>query len=189
VDEGGVCPTGPVQTFAGLVNNAADPPNFLTLPGSGIPSVWSFAGQIGIPAGNDMCQVIGADHVCTYAELVQAENATELAGISDGTTIWLHRVNETVTFEDPANPGVFYTSPPGPGGRCNDWTMAHGHVFQNGQIIYHFDKDTVYTGVQADGHAGSEPSDGGQCGGVVRAIPCCFPGKSQQLCLKSLPQK
>jgi len=162
VDEGAGC----FQIFTGLVTNDIDPAQ----PGSGIPSVWSFGGFIGVQAGNDMCQAIGADHVCSYAELVQAENASELSEIPNGTTIWLHRVSETVIVNN-------ISSPPGAGGRCNDWTLSRNDLadgefaeMQGGVIIYHFDQDTCYTG---DPNT-SCVQPGLDCFGVSRAIPCCF---------------
>jgi len=54
-------------------------------------------------------------------------------------------------------------SPPGPGGRCNDWTYdgfstiadsEWGGVATDGTIYYYFDSDTVYTGNPPDGHGG-----------------------------------
>ena len=164
-----VCPLGEVT-------NAVDP----QAPGAGLSSVWIYGEEIGISAGEAMCQLRGFDQVCTYAQLLSAEEVGEFDTVTDGT-YWLHRVSLTVTMGsdggwDPN--GV--SSAPGPGGRCNDWTYPTGHIadgeyveFSNGVPVYHFDKDTRYTGMASDGHAGSGPDDGGPCGGAMRGILCC----------------
>ncbi len=149
-------------------------------------SVWQFGADIGVAAGNAQCQSLGADHVCTYEELLTAQARGQLDGIPSDTDIWLHRVNLTVMMD-----GGTITSPPGAGGRCNDWTYPTGHIADGeyarlnfvdatgvGEVMgphsYYFDQDTAYTGDPADGHAGGGDNDGGPCGGAVRAIACCY---------------
>lgn len=151
-------------TFAGLVSNDVTP----TSPGPGVATPWSYGGMLGIGAGNAMCAVIGADHVCTYAEVFAAETAGELDEIPDGTTFWLHRVSLSVVVDE-------VQSPPGPGGRCNDWTSGTDHLVdgeyaekQSGTISYHFDDDTAYDGIDT-----SHAQPGLPCAGVLRAIVCC----------------
>jgi cysteine-rich repeat protein len=179
-----------VQVFAGVVTNDQNPAQ----SGSGVLSVWSYGGQLGVTAGNDMCLAIGADHVCTYGEILQADANGELSALSQGSTFWLHRVMETVPKI--GNPNEM--TPPGPGGRCNDWTYPTNHISDGeygiwdpamaqgnpatarriGNILFFFDDDTVYTGDPADNHQCGEGTPGcaGSCGGEdARAILCCFP--------------
>ncbi len=149
-------------------------------------SVWNFGGLIGIAAGNEQCQSLGADHVCTYEELLTAQERGQLSSVPADTDIWLHRTRLTVAMN-----GGAISSPPGPGGRCNDWTYPTGHTADGeyarlnfrdrtgvGEVMgphsYYFDRDTAYTGDPSDGHAGSGQDDGGPCGGASRAIACCF---------------
>ena len=171
--------------YSGIVTNDQNPAQ----PGAGIPSVWAYGGQLGITAGNDMCKYIGADHICSYAEVVAADAAGELAGLPADQSFWVHRVTETVQVN-----GIM--SPPGAGGRCNDWTYPTGHIADaefgvlgattnppGGQLIgsvtYVFDQDTVYDASAPGVHAGSGVFDGGPCSadfnGPKRAILCCFP--------------
>ena len=161
----------------GFVSNANNP----TIPGDGINNRWSNSGFIGIDAGHQMCQAIGADHVCSYQELVDAETSGAFLQLPDMTRstapiggdhiggMWVHRLTE-VTFPDPNEPSSSITSQPGPGGRCNDWTLAgpapyfHEGLGQwitgdtalgdgeyaeliDGSLKFYFDKETSYTGV------------------------------------------
>jgi cysteine-rich repeat protein len=126
MDGGGGSGGDPCQgqiTYAGMVTNNQTP----TMPGPGIPSVWSYAGALGISAGNDMCAAIGADHVCSFEEVLQADAAGEanfIADLSGGQEFWVHRVSMSVPrLSNPAQ-----MSPPGPGGRCNDWTYPTNHI-------------------------------------------------------------
>lgn len=139
------------KTFAGVVSNSSNPSQM----GSGVASKWAYNGLEGVPAGNAMCQAIGADHVCEYAEVVKAEAANELAGIPTNLTYWLHRktsvpnpllnkacsVDNDCTGSAPlSGSGTLSVLPycdpktkvcslkPGAGGRCNDWTYPTGHI-------------------------------------------------------------
>jgi len=150
--------------FVGAVTNDVDP----LLPGSGVGSPWSYGGALGVAAGNDMCVAVGADHVCTYAEVATAEAAGELDPLPNGLTFWIHRVSTEVLVDDSV-------SPPGPGGRCNDWTAGTDHLVDGeyaekltGAITYYFDADTAYDGVDP-----SHAQPGLPCGNVQRAILCC----------------
>jgi cysteine-rich repeat protein len=178
--------------FAGVVTNDQNP----NVAGPGVVSVWSYGGQLGVTAGNDMCLAIGADHVCTYGEVKQADTNGELSALpSTGAfTFWLHRVSETVPKI--SNPNEM--TAPGPGGRCNDWTYPTNHISdgeygvydpamtlgnpttarREGNILFFLDDDTIYTGNPTDNHQCAEGSPGcaGSCGGEdPRAILCCFP--------------
>jgi cysteine-rich repeat protein len=185
-----------VETFAGVVTDNLNP----TGVGPGIASVWSYGGQLGVAAGNAMCQAIGADHVCTYEEVLEAAQKGELSSLAAGSTYWLHRVAGDV----PRLGGGVGMSPPGPGGRCNDWTYPTNHIADgeyaviagaggdecvdhNGSggcpatngVCFCTDNDTAYTGVASDGHAAADgPGAAGSCGppeSVERGIMCCFP--------------
>lgn len=136
-----------------------------------IGSQWSDQGLMGFAAGNSLCQGIGADHVCEYQELLDAEAAGEFAGVAAGTTAWVHRT--TMAMVD----GVM--SAPGPGGRCVDWTYGTNHIadgeyvefLSGGTPVYHLDNDTFYDG-QDTTHT---IPDQLQCGNMTRAIFCCHP--------------
>lgn len=163
-------------TFYAFVTNDSNP----VIAGSGIPSVWSYNGVVGVDGGNEMCNAIGGDHVCSYEEMLTAAYWNEFASFPEGQEAWVHRTT-TVFLPD--------SSPPGAGGRCNDWTypgmagttnLADGEwaTFTGGAFLYNFDANTCFTGNPADGCA-----QGGAllCGNTDtafqprRAILCCHP--------------
>ncbi|ANM31386.1 hypothetical protein ABI59_20125 [Acidobacteria bacterium Mor1] len=167
--QNGTCTTGAI--YGGMVSNPADPAQ----PGPGIPSVWEYGGSIGTSAGDLMCQQIGADHACRHEEVLAAESRGELQQVlqMNGQTFWLNRTVLTAQVGG-------QDSPPGAGGRCNDWTYTTAHIsdgeysrVENARFEHFFDQDTTFSGNSADGHAGSGPDDGGDCGGPLRAILCC----------------
>ncbi|MBM4358210.1 MAG: DUF4215 domain-containing protein [Deltaproteobacteria bacterium] len=130
------------KIFNSVVSNATNP----AMTGAGISSKWSYSGLEGLPAGTAMCEAVGADHVCTYEEVVKAEQAGELAALSPTMSYWLHRttsvpnpvLNKACTADNEcASPGTLpYCDPvlkvcaykAGAGGRCNDWTYPTGHI-------------------------------------------------------------
>jgi hypothetical protein len=144
--------------FNKVVSNMANP----SMQGTGFGPVWGYNAQIGLAAGKAMCQAVGADHVCTYADIQAADANGELANLPTNLTYWLHRtspVMDTVQGSktcDPAkndannnghNPdcdggGITAdTCEPmakicvfrqGAGARCNDWTYATNHI-SNGE--------------------------------------------------------
>lgn len=148
-------------TFAGLV---AD-----------VPSAWGSHmqanGKTGYEAGVEICKSIAADHPCEYQEVLAAEAAGELAGVAQGTTAWIHRTSDAIVG------GV--VSPAGAGGRCNNWVYTTNHISDGeyttfdmvGIPSYHLDNDTFYDGVDTTHTIGGDL----QCGGVMRAILCCYP--------------
>jgi len=167
-------------TYAGYVDNDANPAT--KVGGGGIPSVWSYGGFLGVAAGNEMCAQIGADHVCTYKEIEYAHSKGELNGTNlIPETYWLHRVTETVAD----NNGDM--SPPGPGGRCNDWTYPTDHIadgevmgWDGTDLVYGIDPDTIYTGTttpidHADNKDGLSVPESDNCNGSTFYIACCFP--------------
>jgi hypothetical protein len=124
-----------------------------------------------LAAGDAECSadVAAGSHVCTYAELLNAQTFGDLATVPDTTTFWLQR---DTTADVNAIP-----SPPGPGGNCNNWTFNGNHLadgeyvtFAGGVPFYHLDADTVYDGVSTSHVDADLP-----CGGTTRSIPCCAP--------------
>lgn len=150
-----------VVTYAGLI--------------AGVPSQWGghpqANGKTGYEAGIEVCKTIGADHPCEYQEVKKAEAAGELSTVAAGTSAWIHR-----TTPEMVNGAM---SPPGPGGRCNDWVYITNHISdgeyvtfaQVGIPAYHLDNDTVYDGVDTTHTIGGDL----QCGGESRAVLCCYP--------------
>lgn len=148
-------------TFAGLV--------------AGVGSAWgtdaNANGKTGYEAGVEICKTIAADHPCEYQEVLAAEAAGELDGIAQGTTAWIHRTTDATVG------GV--VSPPGAGGRCNNWVYTTNHISDGeyatfdmvGTPTYHLDNDTFYDGVDTTHVIAGDY----QCGGVMRAILCCYP--------------
>lgn len=120
--------------YAGMVTNSTTP----TTPGSGVLAVWSYAGELGVQAGDEMCAAIGADHVCSWEEVVAAETAGELStganAVPDGQEFWVHRINASVPR---LSDGGATMSPPGYGARCNDWTYPTGHIADGEFGYYH----------------------------------------------------
>lgn len=168
-----------VELFGGFVTNDIDP----TMSGSGIGPVWNYGGELGIQAGIDMCEAIGAHHPCTYGEMVDLETAGTFDDLPNGTSIWLHRVSMTATWTSRVDGNTLIVSPPGAGGRCNDWTVGTNHAADGeyievigGVLEYFFDKDTQYTGNPGDGHQGFDLDSGGTCtgdGSLLRNLACC----------------
>ena len=142
-------------------------------PAPAVGAVWAAGGLTGLPAGNYMCQnaMLDADHVCDYEEVLAAQKAGELANITAGTTAWVQRTTPALVN------GVM--SPPGPGGRCNDWKYNTNHISDGeyvtfdmvGQPTFHLDNDTVFDGLNPGVHV--IPGDL-ECNGATRAILCCF---------------
>jgi hypothetical protein len=129
----------------------------------GIEPPWEHMGVTGFGAGTMMCQgQVGADDVCTYEMLVDAEAQGDLAGVPAGTTMWVHREQST-TYN-----GVMI--PAGATARCNDWLYDTNHLHDGeyvtvgavGALTFTLDPDVT------------TPADGLlQCAGETRAIPCC----------------
>jgi len=155
------------------------------------PSVWDSGANLGLDAGDDMCNaaVLGS-HACRYADVLQAEAKGELAAIAQDTTAWIHRSTPAMV-----NAAM---SDPGPGGRCNDWTYETNHLSDGeyvsfdtaGMPSYHLDSNTMFplldgggNPVDANGDPVTPPLEldgNGQkvlpCGsGTMRNILCCYP--------------
>ena len=163
--------TGDSESSTGTADCSTEPTYQLMIPN--IPSVWEDAGVMGFQAGQNMCQAMGADHVCDYEEVVDAEMKGDFAAIAAGTTAWLHR---TTTVD--IGGGVM--SAPGVGGRCVDWTYSTNHISDGefvtfgagGTVTYSFDDDTNYDAMAPGVHTQMGLLE---CGGVNRAILCCYP--------------
>lgn len=138
-------------------------------------SVWSANGQLGLNAGQELCDDVAfGSHVCTYSEVKIAENKGELVNVPDGTA-WLHRttpemVNGTMTE---ANPGA----------RCNNWEYGTDHLadgefitFAGGVPTYSLD---ATPGLNPDNMFPQNNTPGlpcqGDLGGPQRVILCCNP--------------
>lgn len=182
------CNRNEKTTYAGYIDNDVDPTTHMG--GAGIGSVWSYNGFLGIQAGNEMCAAIGADHICSYEEVLLAQSKNEFS--SSGADLnylansdyWVHRVNVTVDVN-----GTM--SPPGAGARCNDWTYPTDHiadgefvnVSNNGAALedleFALDPKSCYTGdpsSDCDGHKSGPPFEAGSCGSSTRYVMCCYPG-------------
>lgn len=182
------CDENDVTTYAGYVDNSSDPTTHMG--GNGVLPVWSYNGFLGIQAGNEMCAAIGADHVCSYEEVLLAQSKGEFSSdagdlnyLAD-SDYWVHRINATVDINGEM-------SPPGAGARCNDWTYPTAHiadgeyvnVSNNGTAIEDFefalDPKSCYTGDPGDdcqGDTAGPPNSAGSCGSTMRYIMCCYPG-------------
>jgi cysteine-rich repeat protein len=155
--------------FAGIV-----PENDATTGYTGV-SQWTYNGMIKQAAGDAMCnaKALGS-HLCDYEELVMAAAKSDadepiMTNIANTTDIWVNRTTDALVA------GV--NSPPGAGGRCNDWTYITNHasdgeyaVFgMNGDLTFTLDNNTEYNVDSSTVQAGL------QCGTESRAIPCCYP--------------
>lgn len=152
----------------GEVNNCDMMPTYsLMIPN--VPSAWEDGGVTGFAAGNQMCMNMGADHVCDYEEIELAFSKNEFAALPNGTTAWLHRTVDVMGMA------------PGVGGRCVDWTYSTNHIsdgefvtFNAGTPTYTFDNDTNYNPAITPDNPHVQMGLL-ECGGVNRAILCCFP--------------
>jgi hypothetical protein len=132
------CHCSDVKVFARAVTNPNDP----TQEGIGLTGRWARAGEHGLGAGNAMCQEAGADHVCSYEEVVQADANGELAKLPLDATYWLSR---TTPVPNPTLAGTTCNSnaecgagdvcdekthacqwQPGPYGNCDGWVIEGG---------------------------------------------------------------
>ncbi len=172
------CEDDSADGTTGTTDSCADDPIFVVqVPLQ--PSRWESGALVGFAAGGDLCQQAAAGAgvpdpmevtVCTYAQVVEAEMAGELAAIPAGTTAWLHRLTVADIAGVPSAPGV--------GGRCQDWTYSTNHIadgefaeFSGGPVTYNLDADTFFDGVDT---THTQPGVL-ECGGIMRSILCCNP--------------
>ncbi len=152
------------KIFAKVVSSQANP----NMAGNGLPAVWSYKGILGIQGGKALCQDVGADHVCNYAEIAKADAKGELSGLPKNLSYWLHR---TTNVPDPtlmAKPcasaadcaGADVCDPTtklcsykaGSGSRCNDWTYPGGKLAE-AEWFQTFDPNAMF--VSGGVHVGS----------------------------------
>lgn len=141
------------------------------LPNSG--PLWQYGAFNGTEAGDKGCQAMfGADHACTYAEVVEGIAQNELAGkLMPGQTAWVHRTTEVMVNGNP--------SPPGAGCRCNDWQYPTNHASDGEYLVmnaagtadFFFDNDCTF---DVNNPAPYVQPAALQCGGESRAILCCY---------------
>jgi hypothetical protein len=173
----GTVDTGSESGTTGEDSCADDPIFVVSVPTQ--PSRWESGALIGFAAGQDLCRLAAmgagapdpmAVTVCDYEQVLQAEAAGELAGLS-GTSAWIHRTTVANVM------GV--NSAPGTGGRCVDWTYQTNHI-SDGEYVdigaagvgtYFLDNDTFYDGVDT---THTQPGML-ECGTQMRAILCCNP--------------
>lgn len=156
-----------------------DGPIYVTLTPPTV-SRWELNAVVGFGAGQQMCRdtaaAMGAPNadmvtVCSYLQVIQAEIAGELAAVPMGTTAWIHRTTVADVMGTP--------SPPGIGGRCEDWTSLANDVADGeyadflggGMVSYVLDDDTTYDGVDT---THTQPGLL-ECGMQTRSILCCNP--------------
>ncbi|MEM9193762.1 MAG: hypothetical protein AAGF12_31595 [Myxococcota bacterium] len=149
-----------VDVDADLPDGPVPLPPGTFLLGPELSSGWPFEGEVGLMAGENACRALGADHVCTYRELLGVSSA-QLAGIADGTKIWVHRL--AVAVQD----GVVYQ--PHESARCRDWTYLSadrrdGEAATVNAGVLEFDLDEIPE-VEKTGHAASCRD--------FRHVPCC----------------
>lgn len=135
-----ICDCKKAKIFKAVVANNANP----GMAGDGLAPTWSYNGFIGVAAGKALCQAVGADHVCSYAEIRSADSKGELFGVPANLTYWLYRTtnaadpkapvkscstNAQCPVYDVCDPTMHVCAfKPGAGGRCNDWTFAPDFV-------------------------------------------------------------
>jgi hypothetical protein len=164
-------------TTAGEDSCADDPIYVASVPAQ--PSRWESGALIGFAAGQDLCRQAATAAgvpmpmevtVCDYEQVLLAEAAGELAGLS-GTNAWIHRTTVATVMA--------VNSAPGTGGRCVDWTYQTNHI-SDGEYVdigaggvgtYFLDNDTFYDGVDT---THTQPGML-ECGTQMRAILCCNP--------------
>ena len=129
------------------------------------PSVWDFMGMTGFAAGRANCMAtVGADDVCTYAMMQEAEMQGDFAALppAPGTTFWVHRLTATMFNGMMVQPAA--TS------RCADWTYPTNHINDGEYATAGAGGALTYTLDMAP--LEFDPV-GLQCNGESRAIPCC----------------
>ncbi len=149
----------------GVVDVCAGVPIYVgNVPAS--PSVWTFPGfGDGFTSGTQACINIGAEGVCTYTQLVEAEAQGDFAAVPAGTTFWVHRIVATL-FN-----GVMIQ--PDTRARCDDWRYPTNDVNDGEYLTIGAGGVGTFT-LDADPNPnGSMDPNGLDCGGQMRAIPCC----------------
>ena len=148
--------TGQVDVCAGVPIYVGNVPNS--------PSVWEHPGfGQGFTSGTQACIAAGYDGVCTYTQLAEASDQGDFAAVPAGTTFWVHRVVATM-FN-----GMLIQ--PDTRSRCDDWRYGTNDV-NDGEFATVAAGALTFT-LDADPLPNQADALGLDCGGVMRAIPCC----------------
>ncbi len=125
----------PKKLFKTVVSSQLNP----VMQGVGLTLPFNYKGFLGAQAGKALCQDVGADHMCTYDEVLAADAKGELAALPTNLTYWLHRTKNAPDYlqnngmkackidadcppTDQCDPTVKVCAwKPGQIGRCYDW--------------------------------------------------------------------
>jgi large exoprotein involved in heme utilization and adhesion len=162
-------PDGGVKVDGGVID-AGDPCAGKTLYRNALASrasQWAYNNLVGMAAANAECKAQGADHFCDYEEIKAAAAKGELAGVANGTTVWVHRTTAAVVG------GI--SNPGGGGARCDDWTYGSNHLNQGEFATINGGQPTFDLAPGDQLGVGFAPSGASarKCGTVVRSILCC----------------
>jgi hypothetical protein len=187
VDAGHAVDSGTDASVAhdtGVDAGCTNKPIFEGVGATQMGSNWSYKANVGLAAGNEMCQDQGADHVCDYDDLVLAASRGELGALTAIDTAWLIRTHSVTVsassptidvLGQPATSGTTY--PVGTGSNCNNFNYSTDHL-NDGEYVnfasggntptFHFDDNPCV--IQAT------PKDI-PCGHNVqlRDVLCCYP--------------
>lgn len=148
--------TGQADACAGVPIYVGNVPNS--------PSVWEHPGfGQGFTSGTQACIAAGYEGVCTYTQLVEASDQGDFAAVPAGTTFWVHRVVATM-FN-----GMLIQ--PDTRSRCDDWRYGTNDV-NDGEYATVTAGALTFT-LDADPNPNQADALGLDCGGLMRAIPCC----------------
>jgi hypothetical protein len=84
----GLCTSRP-DPYVGFVTNMAEP----GATGQGVTGSWAYGGHVGLAAADALCKAIGAEHVCSLAELEASDAVGSLAALPTDQTFWLARTS------------------------------------------------------------------------------------------------
>jgi hypothetical protein len=167
VDAGGT--DAPVAHDTGVDAGCTTQPIFASVGMTQMGSNWAYKANVGLAAGNEMCQDQGADHVCDYDDLVLAASKGELSGLSSTDTAWLirtHSVTVSATsptisvLGQPATVGTTY--PIGKGSNCDDFNYSTDHL-----------NDGEYVNFSTGGNTPTFHFDDNPC--VIQTLPKDIP--------------
>lgn len=154
---------GDSEGTTGQVDVCADVPIFVGMVADSA-SVWQYPGfGNGFTSGTQACIAAGYDGVCTYTQLAAASDQGDFAAVPAGTTFWVHRVVATM-FN-----GMLIQ--PDTRSRCDDWRYPTNDV-NDGEYATVASGALTFT-LDVDPNPNQADALGLDCGGVMRAIPCC----------------
>jgi hypothetical protein len=167
VDSGGT--DAHVAHDTGVDAGCTSQPTFASVGMTQMGSNWAYKANVGLAAGNEMCQDQGADHVCDYDDLVLAASKGELSGLSTTDTAWLirtHPVTVSATspaisvLGQPATVGATYLI--GKGSNCADFNYSTDHL-----------NDGEYVNFSTGGNTPTFHFDDNPC--VIQTLPKDIP--------------